>query len=180
MGASPWQIFRFCPRCGAERAATSQHAAPFRCDACQFLYFFNPAVAVAALILRDDGKALFIRRAKDPAKGRLALVGGFVDIGESAEHALRREVHEEVQLELDELRFISSHPNDYPYQDTIYPVVDLIFVARTPDHGRAEALDGVASFEWLDPHTIELEDLAFPSMRDAVTRYRAAMGPDAR
>jgi NADH pyrophosphatase NudC (nudix superfamily) len=180
MGAAPWQIFRFCPRCGAERASRPQSPAPFRCQACEYLYFFNPAVAVAALILRDDGRALFIRRAKDPAKGRLALVGGFVDIGESAEHALRREVREEVQLELDELRFISSHPNDYPYRDTIYPVVDLVFVARTSDHDRAAALDGVASFEWLDPDAIELEDLAFPSMRDAVTRYRATIGPGAR
>jgi len=180
MSAAPWQIFRFCPRCGAERASTPHSAAPFRCQACEYLYFFNPAVAVAALILRDDGRALFIRRAKDPAKGRLALVGGFVDIGESAEHALRREVREEVQLELDELRFLSSFPNDYAYQDTIYPVVDLVFVARAPDHDRVAALDGVASFEWLDPHAIELEDLAFPSMRDAVTRFRTAMGPGTR
>ena len=180
MGAAPWQIFQFCPRCGAERASAAQSAAPFRCETCGFLYFFNAATAVAALILRDDGKGLFIRRAKDPAKGRLALVGGFVDIGESAEHALRREVREEVQLELDELRFISSFPNEYSYQDTIYPVVDLVFLARTPDHDRAAALDGVASFEWLDPHVIDLEDLAFPSMRDAVTRFRATMRPGAR
>jgi len=180
MGAAPWTIFRFCPRCGAQCASTPQNVAPFRCQACQYLYFFNPAVAVAALILRDDGRALFIRRAKDPAKGRLALVGGFVDVGESAEHALRREVREEVQLELDQVRYLSSHPNDYQYQDTIYPVVDLVFVARTQDHDRAAALDGVASFEWLDPQTIDLGDLAFPSMRDAVTRYRAAMGPGAR
>lgn len=174
MGAAPWQIFQFCPRCGVARASAPRHAAPFRCEACGFLYFFNPSVAVAALILRDDGKALFIRRAKDPAKGRLALVGGFVDAGESAEHALRREVREEVQLELDEVQFLSSHPNDYHYQGTTYPVVDFIFVARTLDHDRAAALDDVASVAWLDPHAIDVEDLAFPSMRDAVARFRAA------
>jgi ADP-ribose pyrophosphatase YjhB (NUDIX family) len=173
MGTAPWQIFRFCPRCGVERAASAE-ATPFRCEACGLLYFFNPAVAVAALIVRDDGKGLFIRRAKEPAMGRLALVGGFVDVGESAEHALRREVREEVHLELDDVRFLSSHANDYHYQDVVYPVVDFFFVARTSDHAGAVALDGVASFAWLDPHAIDLEDLAFPSMRDALTRYRAA------
>jgi NAD+ diphosphatase len=173
MAAAPWHVFRFCPRCGAARNGASEHAAPFRCDACDFLYYFNPAIAVAALILREDGKALFIRRAKDPAKGRLAMVGGFVDVGERAEDALRREVREEVQLELDDLRFLSSHPNDYHYRDIVYPVVDLIFIARTRDHDRAAALDGVASFVWLDPGQVELEELAFPSMRDALTRYRA-------
>lgn len=174
MAAAPWQIFRFCPRCGGARTTAPAGAAPFRCEACGFLYFFNPAIAVAALILREDGKALFITRAKEPAKGRLALVGGFVDAGENAEQALRREVREEVQLELAHVQFLSSHPNDYHYQDIDYPVVDLIFIARASDHDRAIARDGVASLTWLDPHAIDIEDLAFPSMRDAVARYRAA------
>lgn len=176
MGAAPWHVFRFCPRCGVARAPASQGARPLRCEACDFLFFFNPAVAVAALIVRDDGKALFIRRATEPAKGRLALVGGFVDVGESAEQALRREVREEVQLELDQVQWLSSHPNDYAYHGTIYPVVDLVFLARTADHERAAALDGVASFEWVDPQVVDLDDLAFPSMRDAVTRIRLARG----
>ena len=174
MAAAPWQMFRFCPRCGVARTTPSADAAPFRCEACGFLYFFNPAIAVAALILRDDGMALFIRRAKEPAMGRLALVGGFVDAGENAEQALRREVREEVRLELGQVQFLSSHPNDYRYQDIVYPVVDLIFTARAADHDTAVALDGVASLAWLDPHDIDIDDLAFPSMRDAVTRYRAA------
>ena len=97
-----------------------------------------------------------------------------MDAGESAEHALRREVREEVQLELDEVRFLSSHPNDYHYQDVVYPVVDLVFIAHAPDHDRVLALDGVASFEWLDPRAVDLDELAFPSMRDALMRYRAA------
>ena len=177
MSAAPWQIFRFCPRCGAARAAGAESPEPFRCDACGFLYFFNPAVAVAALILRDDGKGLFIRRAKDPAKGRLALVGGFVDVGESAEHALRREVREEVRLELQDVRFLSSTPNEYHYQGTTYPVVDFVFLARTEDPSGVAALDGVASFEWLDPYAIDVEALAFPSMRDAVTRFREMAHP---
>ena len=36
------------------------------------------------------------------------------------------------------------------------------------DHDRAVALDGVASFAWLDPHAVDLEELAFPSMRAAL------------
>jgi ADP-ribose pyrophosphatase YjhB (NUDIX family) len=180
VAAAPWQIFKFCPRCGAARVSETERAAPFRCEACGFLYFFNPAVAVAVLILRDDGKALFIRRAKEPAMGRLALVGGFVDPGESAEQALRREVREEVQLELDQVQFLTSHPNDYRYEDTIYPVVDLVFVARATDHDRAVALDGVASFAWLDPRAVDLEELAFPSMRAALAQYRGSRRTGAR
>ena len=38
------------------------------------------------------------------------------------------------RLELDEMRFLSSRPNDYPYQGTLYPVVDLVFVAHARHH----------------------------------------------
>jgi ADP-ribose pyrophosphatase YjhB (NUDIX family) len=176
MADTPWALFRFCPRCGTSRAANTVGPDPFRCEACAFLYFFNPAVAVAALIVRPDGRGLFIRRAKDPAKGRLALVGGFVDPGENAEGALVREVREEVGVELDGLTFLSSSPNEYHYRGTTYPVVDLVF-AGTTRQTSARALDGVASVEWLDPFAVELDDLAFPSMRDGVSRYRARTRP---
>lgn len=173
MSDSPWALFRFCPRCGQRRGEATARPDPFRCDACGFLFFFNPAVAVAALVVRGDGRALFIRRAKDPARGRLALVGGFVDPGENAEGALRREVREEVGLELTDLTFLSSSPNEYHYRGTTYPVVDLIFLATTNHDTRTAALDGVASFEWLDPVAVDPDDLAFPSMGDGLRRYRA-------
>ena len=181
MSDTPWALFRFCPRCGTPRASTTPVTnggaegptgpAPFSCEACGFLFFFNPAVAVAALIVRPDGLGLFIRRAKDPARGRLALVGGFVDPGENAEGALRREVREEVGVELDTLTFLSSSPNDYHYRGTTYSVVDLIFAGTTPT-AEARALDGVAGLEWLDPFGVAIDDLAFRSMRDGVARYR--------
>ena len=73
------QLFRHCPRCAAP---SDPGANPFRCGACGLTYYFNAAAAVAALITRDYGDVLLIRRAKDPARGKLALPGGFVDIGE--------------------------------------------------------------------------------------------------
>lgn len=173
MAELPWQLFRFCPRCGTARADPAAREPAFGCDRCGLHYFFNPAIAVAALILRDDGRGLFIRRAKDPEKGKLALVGGFVDVGEPAEQALRREVREEVRLELGPLRFLSSNPNDYEYRGVIYPVVDVFFVAQAEEPGRAAALDGVASFSWEDPARVDLDSMAFASMRDALERFRS-------
>ncbi len=169
----PATFFQHCPRCGF-RAAETRSAGPFHCDNCDFQYYFNPAIAAAAFVLREDGAALFIRRSKEPAKGKLALPGGFIDAGETAEDAVRREVREEVDLELDELRYFTSHPNQYSYRGVVYPVLDLFFVARTKHPHRAQALDGVEGFEWIQPADVDLGEIAFPSIQKALELMRAA------
>jgi 8-oxo-dGTP pyrophosphatase MutT (NUDIX family) len=166
----PWRLFAHCPRCGATQ---DQRDAPFRCRACGFTYFFNTATAVAGLLRRDDGRVLFIRRAKEPAKGALGLPGGFVDPGESAEEALRREVREEVGLEIASVRYLSSHANTYAYAGVRYPTLDLFYdvVPIAPD--TAQALDAVDALVWDDPLTVDLDGIAFESMRAALRGYRA-------
>ena len=171
LAMQPSLIFRFCPRCGVERSMPTS-SEPFRCAPCAFLFFFNPAVAAAAILLGPDGRALFIRRAKEPSKGMLGMAGGFIDIGETAEQALRREVREEVNLELESLRFLCSQPNSYAYQEVTYPVLDLFFVATTLKPAEAAALDAVESFCWLDPHAVDPAELAFPSMREAMRVFQ--------
>jgi NAD+ diphosphatase len=89
------------------------------------------------------------------------------------ESALRREVREEVGLELGPLAFLSSHPNRYPYRDVTYATVDLFFVAEAVDPARARPLDAVAGLEWTDPGAVDLDEIAFESMRAALQRYRS-------
>jgi NADH pyrophosphatase NudC (nudix superfamily) len=83
----PSEMFRHCPRCGAGRAAENAGRVPLRCGPCGLVFFFNPTVAAAAWVFDAAGRALFLRRSHDPAKGKLAIPGGFVDIGETAEEA---------------------------------------------------------------------------------------------
>ena len=169
---TPAALFQFCPRCGL-RQPNPPAGNAFDCAGCGFRYFFNPAVATAVFIRRDDGRVLFIRRAKEPGKGMLAPPGGFVDFGETAEAAVCREVREEVGLELAEVRFLCSQPNAYHYRDVTYPVLDLFFTARAVNSAAAQALEDVAAFDWFEPTEIAPEQLAFTSMRDA---WRGARG----
>jgi ADP-ribose pyrophosphatase YjhB (NUDIX family) len=168
----PASLFQFCPRCGRPRA-TDHPVQPFQCEACGFHYYFNPCLAVAAILLGPDDRALFIRRAKDPARGKLAVPGGFVDIGETAEAALRREIKEEVNLEVGPLEFLCSAPNEYLYAGVNYPVLDLAFVCRAVSITPIAALDGVESFCWLNPAEVDSAQIAFPSIRAAVRAYNA-------
>lgn len=168
----PSEKFQRCPQCGAPVPPRKPNA-PLDCADCGFHFYFNPSVAAAAIALRADGKALFIRRAKDPAKGKLAIPGGFIDIGETAEQALRREFLEEVNVELTHIRYLCSHPNDYHFRDVTYPVLDFFFSARAHADSVAVALDDVDEFHWLDPAKVDLDEIAFPSVRAALEAFLA-------
>jgi len=143
----------------------------FTCQVCGFVLYFNPAVSVSVFPEREDGRVLFIRRARDPGKGRLASPGGFVDIGERAEDALHREIREELGIEIRDVRFVCTQSNSYLYREVTYPVVDLFFSACAVDAGRARALEDVESLDWLDPERVDPSDLAFPSMRAAFVMW---------
>lgn len=169
----PWETLRFCPRCGV---AAEPAKIPFHCAACAFTLFFNPVVGAAGIIRRPDGAVLFVRRAKEPAKGKLGVPGGFVDFGESVEAGLRREAREETGLEIGALEFLCSFPNDYTYRGVTYGVLDFYFTARIELTQTAEARDEVESIVWRQPAAIAPDELAFPSLRHALRCYREHPG----
>ena len=62
--------------------------------------FTIPQIAVSAAIFRD-GKVLLVRRARQPAQNIWTLPGGRVELGETLEQALRREIREETALSIE-------------------------------------------------------------------------------
>lgn len=167
----PRTLFHFCPRCGKPSLTLDQKHA-IRCRACGFLFFFNAATAVGAFIPDPQGRLLFLRRAKDPARGKLGIPGGFLDPGEAVEPALIREVHEEVNLQVNQMRYLCSGPNAYLYQGVTYLTADLYFICTVHDFSPLQAREEVASYEFLLPNQVNLDEIAFPSMRFAMGEYR--------
>lgn len=173
----PWTAAwaRMCPRCGKE-AFGSPNGRRHACDACGFVYFHNPAAAVCALLRCERDLALVVR-GKDPARGKLDLPGGFVDPDEDLEHALRRELQEELALEITAPQYRFSVPNTYRYRDVDYWTVDVMFeiwlpmrVTPTPDGVEVTAL------HWVPISDIDEEMLAFHSVKTAIARLKAESG----
>lgn len=169
------RFFRFCPSCGAEAFAEK---APnlLRCGGCGFTFYRNPAVAVAAILTAPDGKVLMIRRGRPPAQGMLALPGGFVDLDETAEQALARELREELGLAATDCRYMATFPNQYHYGEVLYKVLDLFFTGRTDGVPPSIDADEVSALEWMDPRDVPTDQLAFPSMRQAWEFYLRRRG----
>jgi NAD+ diphosphatase len=110
-----------CPRCGVPTERIPGEWGK-RCPACRYEHFphLHPAVIV---LVRDGDRCLLTRKAGWTA-GRYGLVAGFVDNGESLEGAARREVKEEVGVDVDELAYVGSQNWPFPSQ------VMIGFVAR--------------------------------------------------
>jgi len=81
----------------------------------------RPIVGVGAVVLDGDGRVLLARRAHEPSKGEWSLPGGGVELGETLEAAVAREVLEETGL--------AVH---------VGPVVEVLHRLQQTDDGRVE------------------------------------------
>ena len=104
---------RYCGRCGAETVESRGERAR-RCPGCGLMAFPRLAPAVITLVEREDGRALLARNA-GWQNGMYSCVAGFVEPGETVESAVRREVAEEVGLEVGEVRYRRSQPWPFPH-----------------------------------------------------------------
>jgi mutator protein MutT len=118
------------------------------------------SIAVDAIIEDNSGNLLFVRRKKDPFKGKLSLPGGKVDLGEIVEEAVKREVLEETNLKVIPTEILGVYSD--PKRDPRGHRVSISFVVKIID-GEAKAGDDADSLNWLPVTNNEI--LAFDHNR---------------
>ena len=168
----PLEIFKFCPVCGSANW-TEHNFKSKACGDCGFVYYANPSAATAAFILNSRNEMLVARRAKEPAKGTLDLVGGFVDMDETIEEGMRREILEETGLEVDVVRYLFSMPNQYLYSGMCIHTLDADFVVRVADDVKPKAADDAADCLWIPVEDVDPAEFGLTSIRHAVERFLA-------
>ena len=166
--------FRFCPHCGSQEVETPAYNI-FACRACDFRYYTNAASATIALIRNPKGEILFVRRGKDPGKGKWDLPGGFVDPGEGVETALLREIAEEVAVEITSYRFLTSFPNRYPYRGVLYHTADMVFLCETPATESSVDRDEITESQFMAADALDADAIAFESVKNALRYYRESL-----
>ena len=163
----PAKRFRFCPFCGGSHFEWEGRKSHL-CADCGHRFFTNPAAAVIAVIENERGEVLFVRRKYNPAKGMLDLPGGFVDCGERAEDALKREVLEEVGLQVVGADFLTTLPNTYLYDGLLYYTTDLAFRCKVGDWSLLSAGDDAAECCLMTLSEVKPDDIGLDSIRKLV------------
>jgi NAD+ diphosphatase len=169
LGLTAWdRDHRFCGRCGAttERSTTERVRTCTRCG-----HGAYPRLSPAIIVLVErDGRALLARNARFPLPFHSTLAG-FVEVGETLEHAVVREVGEEVGIEIDDVRYFGSQP--WPFTGSLM----IGFTARwkagelTPDGAE------IAEADWFAPDALPLVppplSIARELIDDFVARHTA-------
>lgn len=163
----PLASFKYCPRCGSDKFCENNFKSK-KCDNCGFVYYFNSSAAVAAFIVDQQGRLLVARRAHEPAKGTFDLPGGFVDLDETAEEAVKREVFEETRLMVNEVKYLFSLPNIYTYSNFDVHTVDMFFGLQVDDFSNIHAADDVSDLFFLKKEELKPELFGLNSIQKAV------------
>jgi 8-oxo-dGTP diphosphatase len=107
----------------------------------------TPALTVDCVVLDRQQRLLVVRRGNPPFKGMYALPGGFVDIGETAEDACRRELLEETGVRVGKLQLLGVYSD--PKRDPRGHTCSVAFLTRI-QRASAKAGDDAAAVEWIE------------------------------
>jgi NAD+ diphosphatase len=165
-----------CPRCGAATVVINGGFAR-HCTRCGQDNFPRTDPAVIVAVVDADDRLLLGGQA---AWGnRVSVLAGFVESGESLEHAIHREIGEEVDISLSELRYFGSQPWPFPRS------LMVAFFGRATDTDIRVDTDEIAHAEWytrdqlsakLDSGALELPGNSSIASR-MIHAWRAAEAP---
>lgn len=162
--------FAYCPMCGSKHFDIHNEKSK-QCDNCGFEYYANPSSATVALIINERDELLVVRRKNEPAKGTLDLPGGFVDMEETGEEGIRREVKEETGLEATETQYLFSLPNIYRYSGIDIHTLDMFYCVSVKDLTALHAMDDAAETMWIPLTDLHTELFGLRSIRHGLMRF---------
>ena len=169
--ASWYDLHRFCGRCGCATIHASEERA-IVCPKCGHSYY--PRISPVVIIAIVDGDRILLTRYQGAGYRRHALVAGFVEIGETLEDAVRREVMEEVGLKVKNIQYIESQP--WPFSSSLIAgfraEVDGDPTVRLNADGKEELSEAV----WTDRKDLKIEDSSVSLTWDMIRKFMERSG----
>lgn len=164
-----YRVNRFCGACG-EKTVHDGKERMMRCPSCGNMIF--PRIAPAVIIGLTHGDKLMLSTYAGREYKRYGLLAGFIEIGETAEEAVVREVMEEVGLKVKNVRYYKSQPWGVAGNLSIGYFCDL-------DGDDTVRLDEneLASAEWFDRNDLPAKDDGISLTREMIRIFGEGKEP---
>lgn len=151
----------YCHLCGEKLDAKGTGV--WRCTGCGVDLYDNPKPCADIALFTKQGKLLLSRRARNPEKGKFDLPGGFVDVEETIEQALARELKEELGLSPGQYTppvYFKSRTHKYEYGTQVYDNIVLMFMATLMvDEAELSPQDDVAEIVTLTREQVDRREV---------------------
>ncbi|MFV0346357.1 MAG: NUDIX domain-containing protein [Bacteroidales bacterium] len=161
------KIFRYCPKCGSDKFKSLSDR-EFLCSDCGFNYFVNASSATTAIIFNEKNELLLCRRARKPFKGTYELPGGFLEFGETAEHALKREIKEELNLHIEQLSYFGTYTNKYPFGGLLVNTMEVVYTGVVKDFSNLQVADDVDKVKFVMLEIVDKEEIVSGAMKEII------------
>ncbi len=163
----PTEAYKHCLICGNTLVPKEDF---LECIQCHYKQHLNPTPSNAAIIENGDGEILLVERGREPQKGYWDLPGGFMAEYESLEESVKREIKEELGVDIEVDDIIGAYPDVYDYQDILVPTI-CIAVSGKITEGELHPADDVASYKFFSKEEVVQQKLAFKSLDQALIDY---------
>ena len=160
--------FDFCPSCGARLPAAFDDSGK-RCSSCGRTWYSNPAPTAGAAIVRGD-TVLVTVRAREPHKGKIDVPGGFLETGEEPAEGLKREVSEELGIDIQASLADCVQMVPHVYGPEGEWLLSMGFVVRMDGEVELHPDDDVAEARWITEDDVEGLDFAWEHDRRLVRK----------
>jgi len=125
-------------------------------------YPMRPFVGIGAVIIHDK-KILLIKRASEPGKGKWSIPGGLIELGETIDETVTREVKEESNLDVEVYRLVDVVDNitrdekgKIKYH---YVILDFLTKLKNKDVSKLKPAEDAVDARWVPFEEVEKYDL---------------------
>lgn len=162
--------YKFCPVCGGRLENKFHHGEKqLICSKCHFVFYQNSRPTTSALITKGN-KILLVKRSIKPKLDYWDTPGGFLKEGEEPIKGLKREIREELGIEIFKIRFLGIYLDEYFWAGLKLKTLNIYYLAQIKS-GKIRPADDVAEARWFSRSEIPRK-MAFRANLESISDWK--------
>lgn len=161
-------VYKYCALCAGSLEKRGENLA---CAKCSFVNYRNARPTVTAIVAHKN-KILLTKRNNKPFEGWWDLPGGFLNRGEHPEDGIKRELREELGLEINIKKQLGIYPGTYPSPFEPFHVLSVVYIVE-PLSKDLKVLDTeeLKGFRWFSKKELPAK-IAFDSNQNVIREFK--------